>query len=78
MMVQSTEGGKASIHQSLLRLFQDSQSKLQMLPLFSKHPFASAGWILGEIIVSTQTDPKYRDAEIPLLQVHSGIISIII
>lgn len=50
MMVQSTEGGKANIHQSLPCLFRDSQSTPQMPPLFSKLRFASAGWMFSERI----------------------------
>lgn len=50
MMVQSTDGGKASVHQSLPYLFRDSQSQLQIAPLSPRCTFASAGWILGEIL----------------------------
>lgn len=50
MIAQST-----SIHKYLPYLFQDSQSKLQMPSLFSTRPvnarpFASSGWVLGEIL----------------------------
>lgn len=71
MMVQRAEGSQANIHHSVPCLFWDSPSKLQMVPFFSKHSLASAGWILDQILSPPKLTLNHRDPEGPRLWISS-------